>query len=193
MAPNYFQLFEEPPRPWLDAEALKEKFHRLSARHHPDQPGGSTEHFAQLNEAMRVLSDPALRLRHLLALEFPEAKVQAQSTMPDSALGDLFMEIGSLQQAVKQWRTRETTAQSPLAKALLVPEKAALRERIQISLTALEAMNERLLEELHALDQQWPQRDAETAFAARLAALASRFTFAAKWEAQLRELHFTLH
>jgi curved DNA-binding protein CbpA len=192
MSANYFQLFAEKPRPWLEASVLREKFHRLSAVHHPDLPGGSAERFAELNEALRVLSDPALRLRHLLALEFPGETAVAQSAMPDPALGEHFMEIGRLQAQAKQLRDRETATRSPLAKALLAPEKAALRSRVETALATLQTRETALLGELRTLHAEWESGPRAAALPTRLAALASQFTFLAKWTAQLRETRFLL-
>ena len=40
---DHFATLGEPRRPWLDAEALKEKFHRLSGTVHPDRVHGADE------------------------------------------------------------------------------------------------------------------------------------------------------
>ena len=57
---DYFALFGEARRPWLDPAELKEKYFAFSRTAAPS---------AELNEAFRVLSDPKLRLQHLLTLE----------------------------------------------------------------------------------------------------------------------------
>jgi DnaJ-domain-containing protein 1 len=43
---NPFAVFELPPAPALDADALKERFARMTAEHHPDK-------FSQAGEAER--------------------------------------------------------------------------------------------------------------------------------------------
>ena len=56
---DYFALFGEARRPWLEPAELKEKYFARSRTAAPS---------AELNEAFRVLSDPKLRLHHLLTL-----------------------------------------------------------------------------------------------------------------------------
>jgi hypothetical protein len=60
---DYFALFGEARRAWLDPEKLKEKYFALNR---------ATAADADLNEAYRVLSDPKLRLHHLLTLDGAE-------------------------------------------------------------------------------------------------------------------------
>ena len=57
---DYFALLGEARRAWLDPEKLRQKYFALSRAAAAD---------AELNEAFRVLSDPKLRLHHLLTLE----------------------------------------------------------------------------------------------------------------------------
>ena len=58
---DHFAAFDFPRTPWVDADELKEKFHRLSAQRHPDAPGGSDAAFAALNAAWQILREPASR------------------------------------------------------------------------------------------------------------------------------------
>src|SRR5438128_12515999 len=74
---DYFALFNEPRRPWLDGELLKAKFLQLSAEVHPDRVHGASaadkqrahERSAELNAAYNCLREPKSRLQHLLELE----------------------------------------------------------------------------------------------------------------------------
>ena len=74
---DYFALLDEPRRPWLDPEILKDKFHALAATVHPDRVHRASEpekqeanqRYAELNAAYRCLREPTKRLRHLLELE----------------------------------------------------------------------------------------------------------------------------
>lgn len=47
--------------PTADEAALRAAFRRLARTHHPDAPGGDAARMARVNEAWRVLSDPASR------------------------------------------------------------------------------------------------------------------------------------
>ncbi len=69
---DHFAELGQPRRPSLDADALKDHFHRLTAEHHPDIAGDGGR-FTTLNAAYTVLREPAARLRHLLELDAPAA------------------------------------------------------------------------------------------------------------------------
>ena len=73
---DYFAFFNEPRRPWLDAESLKQKFLALSATVHPDrvhnlgevERAAAQERYTELNTAYNWLREPKERLQHLLQL-----------------------------------------------------------------------------------------------------------------------------
>jgi curved DNA-binding protein CbpA len=186
--PDPFAALALPRRPWLEPAAIKEAFHRASAARHPDAPGGDAAAFAALNEAWRTLSDPASRLRHLLALEFP-AHVADPAALP-STLMDFFPRIAALRQSHHHFLHRQKSAAGALGQALLAADRLALERELRRALTELEAENERALEKMRALDADWEQRTAATAEC--VAALQRRLTFLAKWITQLREAIFTL-
>ena len=79
---DYFALLQQPRKPWLDPEQLKQKYHELARQSHPDK---------NVNEAHRVLADPKSRLQHLLALE--GVVLAASSNEIPEELSDLFMEV----------------------------------------------------------------------------------------------------
>jgi curved DNA-binding protein CbpA len=95
---DYFALLGEVRRPWIDSNKLKQKYHRLTLRLHPDRGSRNqatsedTDSLADLNEAFRVLQDPKLRLQHLLMLE--NAAPVAARPVP-SALANLFWDTGA--------------------------------------------------------------------------------------------------
>src|SRR5437879_6369452 len=95
---DYFAIFNEPRRPWLDCEALKEKFHALTAAHHPDVSDDGAVDFAAVNAAYSTLREPRARLRHLLELEFPDALARAQQI--PAGIAELFTQIGRQRQAL---------------------------------------------------------------------------------------------
>jgi curved DNA-binding protein CbpA len=65
---DYFALLDEPRAPWLEADKLKETYHRKTLQTHPDvharSPGAASADttFASLNEAYQILQDPRRRL-----------------------------------------------------------------------------------------------------------------------------------
>ncbi len=81
---DYFALLDEARRPWLDPERLKEKYFARNRAAPAD---------AELNEAFRVLSDPKLRLQHLLTLE--GAQLTAGRPVPPS-VAELFWNTGTV-------------------------------------------------------------------------------------------------
>src|SRR5271169_2956497 len=94
-----FALLSELRRPWLDTNALKQKFLALSASAHPDkihsagelEKSGAAKSFAELNAAYNCLAEPKSRLLHLLELELG-AKPKEIQQIP-AALADLFAEV----------------------------------------------------------------------------------------------------
>src|SRR2546430_1418750 len=131
-----FAIFDEPRRPWLDTDVLKEKFHALTTAHHPDVTTDDRVDFAALNAAYNTLRDPRARLRHLLELEAPGELSRPQQIQ--SALADLFMHIGALLHRLDIFLKKQSEAASPLAAALLAPEKFSLRDEIEKQLAIIE-------------------------------------------------------
>ena len=186
--PDHFATLDQPRRPWLDPEALRECFHRAAAQHHPDAAGGGDERFAALNAAYATLREPAPRLRHLMELAAPD--LLARPAVIPPALGDLFMQLAARRRAAETFLQKRSAASSPLARALLAAEQSALRLDLDTALAQLTTSHDTALAELRALDTAWPSHtpaDLET-----LATLQARFAFLAKWTAQLREDLFKL-
>lgn len=181
---DYFALLQQPRRPWLDPEKLKEKYHQLTKAAHPDRPSASSDSdFANVNEAYRVLSDPKLRLQHLLALE----NVPPNAGTIPATLADVFLETGTLIQELDRLLARSTT--NALSKALIKSEITSKQELAADLLQKLRAMHAEAVKELRALDENWDSIDT---VAVRLAELSSRFAYLARWIAQLEERTFQL-
>ncbi len=115
---DYFALFGEARRPWLEPAELKEKYFARSRTAAPS---------AELNEAFRVLSDPKLRLHHLLTLA--GAELTAGRPVPP-AVAELFWNTGALLREIEGWLLRRAAATSALAQAVLQPERANLERRL---------------------------------------------------------------
>lgn len=185
---DHFAILAQPRRPWLDADALKDAFHRAIAQEHPDVAGGSGEASAALNAAYAVLREPAARLRHLIELEWPGV-TPTPASIP-AALADFFGRIATLRQAGAALAKKEAAAQSPLARALLAGDRATLRRDFQSVLAELETAETAAHADLRALNAAW--NPANVNAATQLAAAHQRFSFLAKWQAQLREDFFKL-
>ncbi|MEO5718988.1 MAG: hypothetical protein ABIR29_10500 [Chthoniobacterales bacterium] len=115
---DYFALLDEARRPWLDPEQLKEKYFARNRAAAAD---------ADLNEAFRVLSDPKLRLRHLLMLE--GAQLSAGRPVPPS-VAELFWNAGALLREVERFLIKSGEASSALSRALLSGERAKLEGKL---------------------------------------------------------------
>lgn len=178
-----FAIFNLPRRPWLDAAALRDEFHRRSASLHPDA-GGDSDQFTQLNSAHQTLREPAARLRHLLELEAPALLAQAQQIPP--ALADRFMRVAAARQSSSAFLAKHRAASSPLARALLAAEHATQSRALDATLADLESAQTESIAQLQKLDADWQSHLAE------LATLQAALSYLEKWTAQLRESQLQL-
>jgi curved DNA-binding protein CbpA len=137
---DYFALLEEARRPWLDPEELKEKYFARSRAAAAD---------AELNEAFRVLSDPKLRLHHLLTLE--GAELTAGRPVPPS-VAELFWNTGTLLRDVERWLLKSAAAGSALSRALLSSERTKLERKLEKLEEELNALYETGLDQLRQID-----------------------------------------
>jgi curved DNA-binding protein CbpA len=187
---DYFALLQQPRRPWLDPEALKEKYHALTKAAHPDRPFSANpdSDFANINEAYRVLLDPKLRLDHFLKLE---GTPPAFHTNVPEQIADVFLEIGTLIQETDRLLAKSATT-TALSKALLRPEILEKQNLTANLLEKLETMYADALKELKLLDQAWTSASKGETAPSELSALSSRFAYLARWIAQLQERKFQL-
>lgn len=170
-----FNLLNEPRRPWLDAEELKQKFHALTATQHPDVNADGD--FAAINNAYQILSDPVKRLRHFLELDSSTALLP--STPIPAQFAELFMRVGATRQTVQTFLKKQTQASTPLAQALLASEKFSVLDQLEKTRAVLEQQCEPLFEELK---NSGPQHDTQ-----RLAEILAELSYLSKWSGQLRE------
>lgn len=183
MSADLFAALDVPRRPWIDADDLKDRFHRLTAEHHPDVTG-DPERFTALNAAYATLRDPGARLRHLLELEAP-GEVIASNAPISPALADRFMQAASLKRELAAFLGGRAATSAPLARALAASEGASLQRRAEQMLSELEASREQCLAAVRDEDAAWAHRDANTF--ARLASLHRELSFLNRWADQLRE------
>ena len=192
MTPDYFALLGEERRPSLDPERIKDAFHRLSRTEHPDQTtaAGADADFARLNTAQATLRDPKARLRHLLELEYPHARLGGPSNVP-AGLADRFVAVHGLLRETDALLAKKAGASSALAKALLAREELATREKVEAALDDFNALLTEAEGELGGFDARWtaarPHDAADT-----LLGFYQRFAYLSRWTEQLRERLFQL-
>src|ERR1700677_5271685 len=150
-----FALLAEPRRPWLDPDALKEKFHKLSAAHHPDVAKEDGVDFSGINAAYRMLDDPKSRLRHLLELEFPAALSRNLQIPPD--ITRLFETMTRERHGVATYLEKRAAVQTPLEVALLAPEKHEILRVLDQLLDVLVKKQEGIFTQLKFVDAVWEQ------------------------------------
>ncbi len=134
---------------------------------------------AALNEAYELLLAPEKRLKHLLDLEAPEDAKQWRTVAMGEDLMQHFMALGRVRPEAEALIEKRGKAQSALAKALLERSTFAVRE-------ALEGIGTALEEKRGAMETELPLIDAGNWRA--VAEAQAKFSYVAKWQAQVREL-----
>lgn len=197
---DYFALFAEPRRPWLDLDSLKTKFLTRSAEVHPDRVHQATPEirqtaearYTELNAAYQCLRDTKERLRHLLELE-QGIKPNGIQNIP-AQMSDHFMEVGQLCRSVDQFLVGKSKVTSPLLMVQCMEQGLDWTERVQTLQQKLRQLQDSLENELPALNAAW--ESAETLSPAeRLAALPLKrleeiyrsLSYLTRWSGQLSE------
>jgi DnaJ-domain-containing protein 1 len=192
---DHFARFNEPRRPWLELDLLKQTFLAQSARLHPDKihaAGGAekdaaAKQFAGLNAAYHCLLEPKSRLRHLLELELG-AKPEDIQTIP-SALADLFAEVSTACRQADAFLAEKNKATSPLLQVQLFERGQDWIEKLKVLQKKLNEQREQLTVELKSLDAQWLAADAASRreMLPKLEELYRRFGYFNRWNGQVQE------
>jgi len=161
-----FALLDEPRRPWIDPEELKQRFLALSAAVHPDRVHNATadqrreaqHRFSGLNAAYNCLREPKDRLRHLLELERGEEPADVQRIPP--GLTEAFFEVGQLCKETDAFLIEKRTVNSPLLQVQLFKRAQAYSEKLGTMQRDLNARREELLKELQSMNRFW-QNDSD--------------------------------
>ena len=193
-----FALLDEPRRPWLDPEKLRQKLLALSAECHPDrvhnqdEPSRRAAHerYTQIQAAYARLRDPRQRLLHLLELETGARPAEVQQI--PSGLSDLFMEVGGLCRQVDAFLIDKGRAISPMLKVNIFERGQEWTERLKQVQEKVRARREELLAQLKALDERWhsdaaPDSANLPAALKQLEELARLLSYFGKWDDQLQE------
>lgn len=199
---DHFAALEQSRRPWLDADALKEKFHALSATVHPDRLHNAdtatrqqaSEHYANLNAAYQCLRQPKTRLEHLFLLE-TGAKPGDLRAIPEDIM-QFFSEVGMLLRETNSLLAEKSSVTSPILKVNLLERSMPYLERISKLQALLQVRLREAMDELRTLDSQWDGQLKEPT--QRAAALQSverlyhLYGFLERWSGQLQERSFQL-
>jgi curved DNA-binding protein CbpA len=183
-----FLLLGIARRPLLDPEAVGSAYRKLAGQLHPDLASGDTLKFRELSEAAEMLKDPARRLRELSG---GSASSSGGSLPPEAA--DLFPKVASVLQQADSLLEKQGAATNALAKALLLTPLKKAAEDLESILSLLESWKSTLNQELHRLDQEWAAEEPPSpSTATALGLLSDSFTYAGRWELQLRNRKLAL-
>ena len=189
--PDYFALFNESRRPWLEAEALKEKFLALSAEVHPDRVHhasaadklAANRRYTELNAAYNCLREPRERLRHLLELELGQ-KPSDLTNVPNDLM-DMFFSVGKLFREVDTFVAEKGKATSPLLQVQLFERGQEWIESLVGLRQLVNSRREPLIDELKRLCADWGA-DLPKALE-RLLGIWRFLSFYDRWLAQIQE------
>jgi len=197
---DYFRLLDEPRRPWLDPEVLKDKFHALTATVHPDrahragepQKQEANRRYAELNAAYQCLREPKERLRHLLELERGIKVEDVEKISPDTM--DLFMEISQRCREADAFLAEKASVTSPLLKVQLFEGGMALVDSLNLLVEHLNGRREELIAQIRHLNMAWetaPPVGSPTRLhvlpCSRLEHIYRHFSYLKRWTQQLEE------
>jgi hypothetical protein len=200
-----FALLNEPHRPWIDAEALKQKFLSLSSPVHPDRVHSATEaekqaansRYAELNAAYHTLREPRDRLLHLLELETGAKPADIQRIPPGTM--DLFVEVGQLCRDVDRFLGERANVTSPLLKVQMFQAGMEWTDKVQSLQQQVAKKRDELTVELWEMNQAWesapslgsPERRAALPLE-RVEQVYRSFSYIARWSEQLQERNVQL-
>jgi curved DNA-binding protein CbpA len=192
---DYFALLNETRRPWLDGDLLKQKFHTLSGGLHPDkihsageaEKASAAKKFAELNAAYHCLTDPKLRLLHLLELELG-AKPKDIHQIP-ATLADLFAEVAGVCRDADGFLAEKAKVTSPLLQVQLFERGQDWVEKLNVLQRKLNELREQLSGRLKTLDEHWLAADAvaRRAILPKLEELYRLFGYFNRWNNQIQE------
>jgi curved DNA-binding protein CbpA len=192
---DYFALLDEPRRPRLDAELLKQKFLALSASAHPDkilsanelEKSAAAKKFAELNAAYNCLIEPKLRLLHLFELELG-AKPKDIQQIP-TTLADLFAEVATNCRNTDGFLAEKSKTNSPLLQVRFFERGQDWIEKLNSLQKKLNELREKLTGELKSLDERWIAADANSRreILPKLEELYRLFGYFNRWNSQIQE------
>jgi curved DNA-binding protein CbpA len=195
---DYFALLNQPRRPWLDPEAIKQEFLARSASVHPDRAHHLTvaerdaaqKQYVELNAAYSCLKDPRERLRALLQMERGTSPKGIQHT--PSTLVDLSMEVGKVCREADGIVQEQRGVTSPLLKVKWFGRNQAQLDKLRQLQNQIGAQREGALGELKEIDSRWspgPHSDStdHDAQLVQLEEIYRLFSYFDRWLQQIQE------
>jgi hypothetical protein len=175
---NFFAVFGLQARPVIDVGVLSDLFANKSKTLHPDRAAGGD--FATLNEAFRVLADPASRVWHLLALSG-----EPRSSAPSAKINAWFSPVANSLQHFDRILPVISQETSSLLRAIKIREGQPAEAELERLSERLNQEREALLQAMAQIDARWP--DNMPADRSSLAQIACDLRFVEKWLAQIAE------
>jgi hypothetical protein len=199
-AADCFALLEIPRCPWIDADALKQRFLARSTAVHPDRFHGADEATREaagresmaLNTAHETLRETRDRLLHLIELETGGKPRDIQKIPPGTM--DLFVEVGQACRSGDEFLTEKATAVSPMLKLRLMQAGLEWIDRFQGLQARVNARRDELDAELRSMNAAWetapppgdPARPAALPLE-RLETVYRAMSYIARWSSQIQE------
>jgi len=189
-----FALLNEPRRPWLDADLLKQKFITLSSEVHPDRVHNASDaeklsanqRYTELNAAYNCLREPKDRLRHLLELE--RGAASRDMRQPSSDLVEMSFEVGRICREADALIAESAKATSPLLKVELFEHSQNQIEKLNALQQTIAARRDQVVEELKEIDAVWQKDSADRgSLLPQLEIIGGQLCFFARWQNQLQE------
>ena len=185
-----FALLNEPRRPWIDCESLKQKFLALSSQVHPDRVHQSLPEerkaadarYAELNTAYNCLREPKDRLRHLLEPELGKKPDDIQNIPPD--LMDFAFEIGRVCKGADALLAEKSNVTSAILKVQFFERGQERVEQLNALQRRINGQRDVLLTELEAMNSAW---ESEAHPLQRLEEIYRLLGYFARWSEQLQE------
>jgi curved DNA-binding protein CbpA len=185
-----FALLDQPRRPWLAPDALKQAFHTKALQAHPDahEADASGAAFAQLNEAHQVLQDPKRRLQHLLTLVGHPPDRRATST--PKAIEELFPVVAAVTQQMTAVMQQSTAATTALSRSLLKPKLLQASSELNAASDKLAALQQNAAARVRELDERWDESSGDQL--AELHDIYLQFSYVTRWREELDEKRMQL-
>jgi curved DNA-binding protein CbpA len=191
---DYFALLDEPRRPWIDPERLKQKFLALSAEVHPDRVHqappdarqAADRRYSDLNSAYNCLRESKERLRHLLELELGAKPANIQSVPP--GMTDAFFEVGRLCKETDAFLKEKAAVASPLLQVGFFERAQEWTEKLNLLQRGFNNRRDELLNELEGLNPAWqPDAPRNALPFERLEQIYRLLSYYGRWSEQLQE------